>query len=143
LIPFPSEDGGLSEVLIPEPSESALVRVAAGLQVFQLVNESSSLLGYSLQDAGNNSGHFVTTTGFPKTDPAELQTRVLRLACHVMVDMTPDKGLQEMLEKASEIREYYCSLANWKPTLLTTEATVAVNPAVTSYEREPFTFLEE
>jgi hypothetical protein len=131
----------LSEVLIPEPPQGALVRPAAELQVFQLSNDSSTLLGYSLQDAGNNSGHFLAT-GFD-TDAAELQTRMLRLACHVTVDMTPDKGLQEVLERASEIREYYCSLANWKPTPLTTESTVEVNPVVTSYEREPFTFLEE
>jgi hypothetical protein len=66
-----------------------------------------------------------------------------RMACHFLVDLTPASGLEEVLEKAAEIREYYCSLENWRMPALTGEAPVAVNPEVLSYVRESFTYSEE
>ncbi|MHB1674832.1 MAG: hypothetical protein ACYCSP_11370 [Acidobacteriaceae bacterium] len=68
---------------------------------------------------------------------------MLKMACHFMVDSTPASGMEEMLEKATEIRDYYCSLANWRAPALPETTSISVNPIVTSHEREPFTYTEE
>ncbi|MHB2007749.1 MAG: hypothetical protein ACYCOX_06840 [Acidobacteriaceae bacterium] len=68
---------------------------------------------------------------------------MLKMACHFMVDSTPALGMEEMLEKATEIRDYYCSLANWRAPALPETTSISVNPIVTSHEREPFTYTEE
>jgi hypothetical protein len=111
------------------------------VQAYQIVNADSATLGYSIEEPGSNSGHFVRIIGSP--DPDELKSRVLRFACNFLVDLTPIEGLQELLERASEIREYYCSLANWQMPALAEPKTVPVNPSISSYERASFSYPEE
>jgi hypothetical protein len=130
-----------TEVWTPSGWTPDIHLVTPALQAFQIVGGNSTLLGYSLEDTRTNSGHFVLT-GNP-TDENELQARMLKLACHLVVDLTPEKGLREMLDKATEIREYYCSLANWQTPAIADEPSVTVNPGVVSYEREPFSHPEE
>jgi hypothetical protein len=130
-----------NEAWIPPVLAPGIDLVAPALQTFQIVGDNSTLLGYSLEDVSANSGHFVLT-GY-QMDQSELQARMLKMACHLVIDLTPEKGLQEMLEKTTEIREYYCSLANWHMPVLEEGTSIAVNPGVVSYEREPFSYSEE
>jgi hypothetical protein len=110
-------------------------------QTFQITGPDSMVLGYSFDDLGLSSGHFVEV--WDALSPIELRTKMLRMACHFLVDMVPPSGLDEMLEKAADIREYYCSLANWSTPALPETVPVAVNPVITSYERESFSYPEE
>lgn len=130
-----------NEAWIPQLSAVDTHFVTPAFHAFQSVDDDSTLFGYNLEDVGIRSGHFVRA--WDPIDPAELQGKILKMACHLVVDLTPTAGLQEMLEKATEIRDYYCSLANWQKPAITEDTSVAVNPAVASYEREPFSYPEE
>jgi hypothetical protein len=110
-------------------------------QTYQIVGASSTTLGYSFNDPGASGGHFVQVFGSP--DPEQVKARMLNFACHFLVDLTPVDGLQELLEKTSEIRDYYCSLANWQVPAAADPIPVSVNPLVARYERASFSYPEE
>lgn len=75
--------------------------------------------------------------------PEEIRAKMLRIACHVLVDHIPVSGLGEVLEKVSEIRDYYCSLANWRKPALAAAMPSVVAPVVARYERDSFSYPEE
>ena len=110
-------------------------------QTFQIASIDSTVLGYSVEDMESNGGHFIEVGSSLTQDQA--QTTMLRLACHILIDFIPTSGLNEVMERAIEIRDYYCSLANWRSPALPQASSIAVNPDVTSYERDSFTYTEE
>ena len=114
--------------------------VTPAIQTFQIDADGSTLYGYRVDDPGVRSGHFVQA--WDSLDPRELQAKMARMACHFLVDLTPTSGLNEVMEKTAEIREYYCSLENWRMPALTEESSVAINPVIVSYERDSFTYSE-
>jgi hypothetical protein len=73
----------------------------------------------------------------------EAQSVILKMACHLLVDLTPATGLEELLEKAAEIRDYYCSLANWTGPAISQTGSIKASPIVKSFERDSFAYAEE
>ena len=123
-------------------TDAANIRfVTPAIQAFQIGGDGSTLYGYRVDDPGAKSGHFVQA--WDSLDPRELQVKMVRMACHFLVDLTPVSGLDEVLEKAEEIREYYCSLENWRMPALSGETPIAVNSEIVSQVRESFTYSEE
>jgi hypothetical protein len=115
--------------------------VTPAVQTFQIGATGSTLYGYSVNDPGIRSGHFVQA--WDSIDPRELQAKMARMACHFLIDLTPATGLEEVLEKAAEIREYYCSLENWRMPALPAVASVDFNPEIATSQRESFSYPEE
>jgi hypothetical protein len=114
--------------------------VTPAVQAFQVGAGGSTIYGYSVNAPGARSGHFVQA--WDSIDPQELQAKLARMACHFLVDLTPASGLDEVLEKAAEIREYYCSLENWHTPALAKEVSVAFNPEIATYVRDSFSYSE-
>jgi hypothetical protein len=123
------------------PFCSAPLVIEPTLHTFQIELDQSTLVGYSYGEDEAKSGHYIHMTA--SLDPDLLRARMLKLACHFMVDFTPASGLEEMLEKSIEVRDYYTSLQNWVPTPLPNPEPVMFSPVSAVYEREGFSFSEE
>lgn len=119
----------------------AALLVGPSFQTFQIAGVDSTLFGYSFDDSGSSGGHYVQV--WDSLSPREMRATMLRMACHFLVDMVPTSGLDEMLEKTIELRDYYCSLANWSAPALIAPIPVAVAPVVARYERDSFSYPEE
>jgi hypothetical protein len=132
---------GDRDELITRANGANIRFVTPAIQTFEIGASGSMIYGYTIDDPGVRSGHFVQT--LDSLDPQVVQAKIARMACHFMVDLTPASGLEEVLEKTMEIREYFCSLENWRRPALAAETSVAANPGVVSYERDPFTYSEE
>jgi hypothetical protein len=111
--------------------------------LFQIGSNGSTLYGYSIEDFGARSGHFWQAWAWDLLDSQELQVKMARMACHFLVDLTPSPGLEEVLEKTAEIREYYCSLESPSLPVFAEEVSVAVNSEVLTHVRDSFTYSEE
>lgn len=115
--------------------------VTPAIQTFEFGESGSKIYGYTIDDPGVRTGHFVRT--WDSLDRKEVQAKIARMACHFLVDLTPASGLEEMLEKTTEIREYHCSLEGWQLPAISSEVSVAANPEVASFVRDSFSFSEE
>ena len=123
-------------------ADGSVIRfVTPAIQTFEIGTGSSTIYGYTIDDPDARSGHFVYSVD--SLDPQVVQAKIARMACHFLVDLTPASGLEEVLEKTTEIREYYCSLDSWHRPALAAETSVTANPGVASYVRESFTYSEE
>lgn len=126
-----------SEGLVDEDSWTNIRFVTPAIQTFQIGGSGSTIYGYTVDDPDVTSGHFVYATD--SLNPEVVRVNFARMACHFLVDLTPATGLEEVLEKTTEIREYYCSLEGWQRPALAAETSVAANPEVRSFVRDPFT----
>jgi hypothetical protein len=111
------------------------------IQSYQIDLADSSLLGYTFDAYGETGSHSVQVLS--SWSDAERSARLMRMACHFLVDSTPDEGVIELFEKTQEITQYYCSLANWAQPSLPAVTDLGMSVVAESYERESFAFPEE
>ena len=119
----------------------AIRLVTPALQTFQIHDADDSVWGYRYEGVGLAGGHFIRAWDPPSR--SILEERFLKLACHMILDMTPAAGLGEFLERASEIREYYSSLQEPGGALLAQPEDLKMLQTGSVYEREAFAFPEE
>ncbi len=130
-----------NEELIQQANATNIRFVTPAIHTFQIEGSGSTIYGYAIDDPRARSGHFVHA--WDPFEPQVVQATIARLACHFLVDLTPASGLEEVLEKTNEIREYYGSLEGWRSPVIAAEVSVAVNPEVESYVRDSFTLSGE
>ena len=125
----------------PPLTQSNIKLVTPELTAFQYDAAGGTLYGYTIDNLHAKTAHFIHT--LETFDPNEVKLKLARMACHLLIDLTPSQGLEEMAGKVAEIRDYYCSVADWQRPALGPEISVPFNPAMVTYQREPFVLSEE
>lgn len=110
-------------------------------QTYRIETGDSTVVGYSLDADMERGHHFVRL--LDSLTQEQRDSKLLRFACHYLIDATPDSGLHEMLEKVAEMKEYYCSLQNWRAPALPRVASLGTATVSDSFERAPFSYSEE
>ena len=121
------------------PSTGGIIQSV--FQTYRIETGDSTVVGYSLDAEMEQGRHFVRL--LDSLTQEQRDAKLLRFACHYLVDATPDSGLHEVLEKVSEMKEYYCSLQNWHAPALPPVTSLETATISNSFERAPFSYPEE